>query len=247
MDVLQLGIAFLLGMVATFMFVATGGVGLITTPGLIFLGLPPQAAIATDLFAMLGGRLGGLVGFRKTNRLDLALGFRLSAISAAEAVVGAHLLLAIDQEVMRRVLGVMLVVMLVFLVARPAVGTQQDGKLSTSRVVLGHALFFFVGLWGTLIGAGVISLGSAVLLFIFKKEFLESAALLSLIGLAIGGAGMLIFGYNDAIDWWVGVVLMAGKFLGGYAGSLAAVRVGNTWIRRLFILVVLVSAILLNL
>jgi len=108
-------------------------------------------------------------------------------------------------------------------------------------------LFFLVGMWGTLIGAGVISLGSAVLLFIFNKRFLETAALLSVIGLAIGLVGMVMFGFNGIIDWPVGIVLLLGKLLGGYFGSLAAVKAGDKWVRYVFIVVVLVSAVALNL
>ena len=227
------------------MFVATGGVGLITTPSLIFLGLSPQTAIATDLFAMLGGRLGGLMGFRKSGEIDLKLALKLSTVAALGAIVGAQILLAMDEQIMRRALSVVLLVLLAFLILKPSVGLQAVVPGRT-KVIVGYCLFFLVGLWGTLIGAGVISLGSAVLLFVFHKSFLESAALLTLIGLAIGSVGMLMFGISGVIDWPVGIVLLVGKLLGGYFGSLAAVRAGNHWVRYLFIVVVLISAIGLN-
>jgi uncharacterized membrane protein YfcA len=245
MDIFQLVAAFSIGAVATFMFVATGGVGLITTPSLIFLGLSPQTAIATDLFAMLGGRLGGLVGFLKTGQLDMKLAFRLSVIAAFGATIGALLLLAIDEQIMRQVLSLVLLLLLGFLILKPKAGTE-DLEPSRVKVIVGHALFFLVGMWGTLIGAGVISLGSAVLLFIFHKRFLETAALLSVIGLAIGLVGMVMFGFNGIIDWSVGIVLLVGKLLGGYFGSLAAVKAGDKWVRYVFIVVVLVSAVALN-
>lgn len=246
MDLFQLTAAFILGFIATFFFVATGGVGLITTPGLIFLGLNPQTAIATDLFAMLGGRLGGLVGFRKSGHLDLSLGIKLSLIAALGALIGAQLLLAIDEQIMRRILSLVMVALLIFLLLKPDVGVD-DSPPNSSLLILGYSLFFLIGLWGTLFGAGALSFGTVILLFIFRKRFLEVAALLMPIGLSIGVAGLITFGYYNVIDWWVGVVVMAGKFLGGYLGSLMAIKAGDKLIRWIFIGVVLVSAIGLNL
>ena len=246
MDLAQLSAAFAIGLVATALFVATGGVGLITTPSLIFLGLAPQVAIATDLFAMLGGRLGGLLGFRRAGQLDLALALRLSLIAAAGAVLGAQLLLRIDETLVRRALGVVLVVLLAFLLLRPGAGTHESDPPPSHRATA-HVLFFFVGLWGTLVGAGFISLGSAVLLVLLRRTFLESAALLTLIGLAIGGVGLMVFGVSGIIDWPVGLALLVGKALGGYLGSLAATRVGNRAVRWAFIAVVLASALALHL
>jgi hypothetical protein len=152
MDILQLVAAFSIGAVATFMFVATGGVGLITTPSLIFLGLSPQTAIATDLFAMLGGRLGGLAGFLKTGQLDVKLALRLSVIAALGSIVGAQLLLAIDEQIMRQVLSMVLLLLLGFLILKPKAGTDTI-EPSRIKVLFGHTLFFFVGMWDTLIGA----------------------------------------------------------------------------------------------
>ncbi len=239
-------LAFLIGGAATFMFVATGGVGLITTPSLIFLGLSPQAAIATDLFAMLGGRLGGLIGFRKTSQIDFKLAATATAVACVGALVGAQILLAVDESLMRKALGWILIVLLVFLVMKPAVG-QEKVAPKTWQIYLGYSLFFLVGLWGTLIGAGVISLGSAVMLFLFHKTFIETAALLTIIGLGIGLVGMVVFGINQVIDWPIGIALLLGKYLGGYFGSMTAVKVGDKWIRWLFIFVVLVSGVGLSL
>ncbi|MCB1646110.1 MAG: sulfite exporter TauE/SafE family protein [Pseudomonadales bacterium] len=245
-DALLLVAAFMLGLVPTFLFVATGGVGLITTPGLIHLGLSPQTAIATDLFAMLGGRLGGLAGFRKAGAIDMQLALRLSVVCAVGSVIGAQLLLALDEQLIRHGLSVVLLLLLVFLFLKPDAGLVT-GEAGPLRRAMGYLLMFIVGIWGTLIGAGVISLGSAVLLFIFRKRFIETAALLTLVGLAIGLVGMVMFGSYGVIDWPLGLALLAGKSVGGYFGSLRAIRVGDKWIRWLFAVVVLLSAISLNL
>ena len=81
-DPLTLLATFAIGFAATFAFVTTGGVGMVTIPALIFLGLSPQAAIATDIFALFGGRLGGLLGLLREGKVDVALGLGLGAATA---------------------------------------------------------------------------------------------------------------------------------------------------------------------
>src|SRR5262245_28489033 len=102
---------FTVGFAATFAFVTTGGVGLVTIPALTFLGLSPQAAIATDIFALLGGRLGGLLGLLRGERVDVALGLRLGAATTVGAVAGAFALLSLPTQIARQLLGAALLVL----------------------------------------------------------------------------------------------------------------------------------------
>jgi uncharacterized membrane protein YfcA len=242
-EAVTLLLTFAVGFVATFAFVTTGGVGMITTPALVFLGLSPQAAIATDIFALLGGRLGGLLGLRREGKLDLALGLRLGAIAALGAVGGALTLLSLSETLVKRLLSGFLLVLLALVLVRPHMGVATGQPLSASRRRLGMLLFVPVGFWATLIGAGFLNLGSAVLLFVLRKSFLETAAVLTVVGLAVGLTGLVIFGSRGTIVWPLGFAMLAGKLAGGYFGARYAVKVGEARIRWLFIAVVFASAV----
>jgi uncharacterized membrane protein YfcA len=56
-----------------------------------------------------------------------------------------------------------------------------------------------------------------------------------------------LFAASGSIDCRVGVVLMAGTAVGGYAGAQIAVESGDVWVRRPFGAVVLASAAKLRL
>lgn len=239
---LELIATFCVGFAATFAFVTTGGVGMITIPALIFLGLSPQTAIATDLFALFGGRLGGLLGLLREGKVDLALGARLGAIAALGALAGAFTLLSLPQDLMKRLLGVFLLVLLALLLLRPRLGVAASEPPSPRRAALGAVLFLPVGFWGTLIGAGFLNLGSAVLLFVFRKSFLQTAGILTLVGLAVAVAALAVFGSHGAIAWPFGLAMLAGKASGGYLGARYAARAGDAKVRLLFAAVVVLSA-----
>jgi uncharacterized membrane protein YfcA len=234
---------FAVGFAATFVFVTTGGVGMVTIPALIFLGLTPQAAVATDIFALLGGRLGGLLGLLRGEKVDVALGLRLGAATAVGAVAGAFALLSLPEELARQVLAAVLLVLLALLLLRPRVGVETRQPVSAARRWLGTLLFVPIGFWSTLIGAGFLNLGSAVLLFVLRKTFLETAGVLTIVGLAVALTGSVIFGSNDAIVWGLGVAMLLGKAAGGYLGARYAVKLGEQRVRWLFAAVVLLSAL----
>jgi uncharacterized protein len=240
---LDLIATFCVGFAATFVFVTTGGVGMITIPALIFIGLPPQAAIATDLFALFGGRLGGLLGLLREGKVDLALGFKLGLITGVGAIGGAFVLLALPQDLMERLLGAFLLVLLVLLLVRPRVGVETGEPPSVRRQTLGALLFLPVGFWGTLVGAGFLNLGGAVLLLLLRKTFLETAGILTIVGLAVALAAVAVFGSHGAIVWPLGIAMLAGKALGGYLGARYAARLGDGKIRLLFAGVVVLSAV----
>ena len=246
-DGFTLFVTFAVGFVATFVFVTTGGVGMITIPALIFLGLSPQAAIATDIFALFGGRLGGLLGLLRGGKVDVALGLRLGLATAVGAVFGAYALLSLSAGVAKQVLACLLLILLVLLLARPKVGVESAAPVSARRAWLGTLLFVPIGFWSTLVGAGFLNLGGAVLLLVLRKTFLETAGVLTIVGLAVAVIGSAIFGSHDAIVWPLGIAMLAGKSAGAYLGARYAVKLGERVVRWLFIAVVLVAALRLYL
>ncbi len=234
---------FLIGFGATFVFVATGGVGMITIPALIFLGLSPQAAIATDIFALFGGRLGGLLGLRRAGKVDVALGLRLGAITAIGAALGALTLLQLPAGLAKRMLAFLLLALLGLLLLRPRIGVEAAQPVSGRRRLAGSLLFLPIGFWSTLIGMGFLNLAGAVLLLVFRKSFLETAGVLTIVGLAVALTGLAVFGSHHAIVWPLGLAMLAGKGSGGYFGARYAVRLGERRVRLLFVAVVLLSAL----
>jgi len=234
---------FCVGFAATFVFVTTGGVGMITIPALVFLGLSPQAAVATDIFALLGGRLGGLVALRQAGKVDIGVGLRLGVFTGLGAIGGAYSLLAIPAPLMKRLLGAFLLLMVVLLLKKPDVGVAHAGAVSTRRQWIGTLLFVPVGFWGTLVGAGFLNLGGMVLLLLLRRTFLETAGILTVVGLAVALPGVAVFASHGAIVWPLGLAMLAGKSAGGYLGARYAVGVGESRVRLLFMGVVLVSAV----
>lgn len=238
MGPLDLTLAFVAGFGASFVFVATGGVGLVTVPTLVFLGMSPQTAIATDLFALLGGRAGGLLRLRREGLVDIPLALLLMTATGVGALGGALVLPRVPEELMQRALGAVLLAMLGVLLFRPDVGVRVSEERTMARTVVGTALFVVIGFWGALVGAGFLNLGALVLVFVFRRSFLESAGILTIVGLSVALVALVVFSSFGLIVWPVAFTMLVAKTLGAYLGAGYAVRLGDRWVRIVFAVVV---------
>ena len=95
--------------------------------------------------------------------------------------------------------------------------------------------------------AGFFGGGTGVLIFYILMSFfgvtiIQVAATQVLPFMVLTVSSMALFAASGIIDYRMGIVLMAGTAVGGYLGAHIAIQSGDIWVRRLFAVVVLVSA-----
>jgi uncharacterized membrane protein YfcA len=56
-------------------------------------------------------------------------------------------------------------------------------------------------------------------------------------------SSLIIFINSGVIDYRAGIILIVGMAIGGYLGAHFAIKKGNVWVKRIFAVFVLVSAI----
>ncbi len=157
MDFLLTGLLLAAGVVIGVVSVTVGSSALFTIPLLLSLGLGPVAAVATNKFAVLGSLTSGGIkyhskGIFKSKKL-LAL---LCAASVAGSLLGAKIALSIDQQTLKIVIAALLIVGLtLFLFQQKKAGKS---KRLPGGEIIGAAVFFFLGIYSGIIGAGLGSL-----------------------------------------------------------------------------------------
>src|ERR1043165_8314056 len=96
----------MVGILASFIGgLTSGGGGLISTPALIILGLPPQIAIATDRFGSFGYVVSSLYKFFRSKKIVFTYIVPLTIISLIGAPIGVHLVLSLDKDVLTKIIG----------------------------------------------------------------------------------------------------------------------------------------------
>ena len=213
-----------------------GGAGLVQLPALLFLGLPFGMALATHKVASVALGLGATVRHLREDNLERVFVVFLLATGVPGVVLGASLILRVPDRAAELALGFLTLGLGLYSVFRKSLGQEyrpahRDGP---GYAVGGVGLFLI----GVLNGSLTSGTGLFVTLWLvrwFGLDYKRAVAhTLVLVGLFWNGAGALTLGLLGDIRWdWL-PVLLAGSFLGGYAGAHLSIVKGNRWIKRGF-------------
>jgi uncharacterized membrane protein YfcA len=218
-----------------------GGGSFVAFPALLFVGVPPIPANATNSLALWMGVTASGGAYR--SRLDVPLRVLLPLLvaSLAGGIIGAFLLLKTPAHTFMRVLPwLMLGATLLFVFGqRLATGRPSSvGHNATTAAVVGASIFeLVVAVYGGYFGGGLGIVNLAMLAAVGMTDIHAMNALKSVLGMAINGIAVLIFIAKGAIYWPQGIVMTVGALVGGYFGAHYAQKLPPAWVRNVVILV----------
>ena len=236
---------------AIFLFVAgalggalnavAGGGSFIAFPALLFTGVPPVAANATNTLALWVGVTASGGAYRKHLNISKRVIVPLIATSIVGGLAGAVLLIRTSPQTFLRVLPwLLLAATLLFAFGRHLTGKISAGisRESSNAAVAGASIFeFFVAIYGGYFGGGMGIMNLAMLAAIGMTDIHAMNALKVVLGGFINGVATITFIAAGAIAWKQGIVMTAGAILGGYFAAHYAQQVPQAWIRAFVIVV----------
>ncbi len=224
---------------------AAGG-SLLTLPVLIFLGLPAAVANGTNRVAIMGQSLSSISVFKRKGMIDMRLAVLLSLPALAGCLWGARIAIDISDLLFRRVLAVVLVAVLGITLWDPARNFRQPLSGGWKEKLLLIAAFFFIGLYGGFIMAGVGFFIIAALSLITGLDLVRSNGQKIFIIGVFNILALMIFSLNARIDWASGLMMAAGQGIGGWVGSHLAIKKGENMIRAFLTVTVIAMAVKLS-
>jgi uncharacterized membrane protein YfcA len=231
------------GFVSGFLNILAGGGSLLTLPLLIFLGLPATVANATNRVGVLCQNVVAIGTFRRKGVLPMKLALLCTAPSLLGSYLGARLAVDIDERLFQRLLAGIMIGVLVIIVADPAKRLQgKEAHITPLRLAVLLASFFFIGIYGGFVQAGVGFLIIPALL-VHGFDLVRTNAVKIFVILAFTVPALAVFIWHGQVDWLLGFILAAGNASGGWVASHVAVRKGHDWIKRVVSATVLVLAL----
>lgn len=220
-----------------------GSGSLITLPLLIFIGLPANVANGTNRVGVLIQNLVSAGSFRKQQVLDLRQGLMLATPAIFGSLFGAQIAVNLDEQMMRRTIGALMVVMLIIMLVRPNRWLENPTSPVQHRPGWGQLLLFFaIGIYGGFIQAGVGIFLLAGLVLSVGYDLIRANAIKVLIILCFTAFALVVFVINGQVWWGIGLLLASGNAIGGWVAARMAVERGAVFVRGLLIVVVVVSA-----
>lgn len=242
MDYVETIFIFLMGFLASFIGINVGGGSLISIPVLIFLGLPPHIAIATNKLASLGLVTAGTYQFARKGKLHPTIGTIGFILTLIGAFFGARVLLLVPEELITKLVGILILIVLALVIINNHAGLKHK-KVSVVLKHLRLPAFLLFGFWGAFFGGGFGVFSIYSLIVLYGLTFVESAAVTSLLGVGIALVAIPIYWLSGSIDMTVAIPLLIGMTAGAYTGAAYGIKKGNHWLRKLFIIVSVLSAL----
>jgi uncharacterized membrane protein YfcA len=238
MDVLNLCIVFASGACTSAYGTLIGGASLINIPLLIVMGLPPHVAIGTDRLGVMGLGCAGLLEFHRKGLVNYRLSLLLAGPVLLGSVIGAHLVFYIPERVLQVVIILTNILCLLYLVLNPEVGLKEKSQSSgRSKYWIGGLLCFIIGVYGGFYGAMAATLLAYVLILWFGQTFIQSAANVKVATISMTTSAAAVFLYKGAVNFPLGLALFSGCLCGAYLGAHFSEKIGNLWIKRIFLVV----------
>jgi len=232
----------LVGIIAGFINTLAGGGSALSLPMLIFLGLPANMANGTNRIAILLQNMVGTSGYRREKVLDLRKGWVMGIAALLGAIPGALFAISLDELLMRKIIGGVLVVMLILVVFKPGIWLKtKAGKPIVSNKIFSFLVFFLIGVYGGFIQAGVGFFLLAALVLLEGMDLVRSNAVKVFIILMYTPIALLIFILNHQVDYKLGLLLAVGNMTGAWIGSKVAVSWGPKFIRWILMFALVIS------
>ncbi len=218
-----------------------GGGGFVSFPALVFTGMLPVNANATNTIALWPGTLASSWAYRKTLSRQLVKSLLpLVVITFCGSILGAVLLLRTPQTTfLRMVPWLLLGATLLFIFGGKITSwvRQHHSVEGPSRSTLVAVTFvqLCVAVYIGYFGAGVGFVMLALLTMMGIENIHAMNGMKTLLATCGNGIAIILFIVNHAVVWPQAILMIAGGALGGYGGAHYAQKLDQKIVRRIVI------------
>ncbi len=231
----------LVAFLAGFIDAIAGGGGLITIPALLTAGIPPHLSLGTNKLSASFGSLTATITFFRKGLFDPAL-WKVAALGTLiGATTGTFIASILNADFIAKALPLIIIATAIYtLISRPA--TPDENAEKKSGLFQGiHG--FILGGYDGVAGPGTGAFWTASALHFYRMEMLKTLGLARTMNFISNFTSLVTFAWLGHVAWGLGIAMGSTLMLGAWCGSHSAIRMGNVWVRRVFILLVIMISL----
>ncbi len=230
---------FFAGALAGAMNAVAGGGSFVAFPTLLFTGVPPIPANATNTLSLWVGTAVSGGAYRRHLNLPRRVLLLLVSMGLLGGLAGALLLIKTPAHTFLRLIPwLMLAATLLFTFGRHLTGRLSAGiSHQASNAALAGASFFelLVAIYGGYFGGGIGIMNLAMFAALGMTDIHEMNALEIVLVAVINGVAAVTFIATGSIVWPPALVMIVGAGLGGYASAHYAQKLPQSLVRATII------------
>lgn len=233
----------LLALIAGFIDSVAGGGGLIQLPALL-INLPYSplpALFGTNKIAALAGTSVAAYQYSKRVKYDPVILAIISAFAFLASNLGARSLSVINPDTLRPLILVILIIIAIYTFLKKDLGSVKTKELSRIKLILfGSVIGFIVGFYDGFFGPGTGNFLVLGFVIILGFEFVMASAYSKIVNSVTNISALMVFVSQG--NYYLGLAIMMAlcNIIGSIAGSRMALRRGNSFVRIVFLVIVII-------
>lgn len=231
------------GAFAGFLNTVAGGGSLITLPLMIFMGLPSAEANASNRVAIFAQNIFSVMGFRSKGVSVFPFAIYVAIPATVGAIIGSKIAVEIEETTFNRILAVIMLLVMGITIFKPNIKKSVEEQLTPKKIGLSVLAFFFVGIYGGFIQAGIGFIMIATLTAIHGFNMAKTNSIKVFVALTYTVAALIVFYLEGKIRWEYGLTLAIGQSAGGWIASRWSVEKSDRLIRMILLVTVVALSV----
>lgn len=234
MDVLEVGILMVAGVVGGGLNAVAGGGTFITFPVLMAMGLDPIIAVGSNAVAIYPGHAAAMLAHRDQLKLTGPSLVRRCVIAAIGGLIGALMLLWTGSKMFVSLVPFLILLATLLFLFSSNINRISQKTRSNSGIRNGIVELFFA-IYGGYFGAGLGVLIMAALTMVGVRDVHAANAQKNLIATIITTFSVFTFVFAGVVAWPQTACVFLGAAMGGRAGAYFAQAISPTVLRTFVI------------
>ncbi|MBX3529487.1 MAG: sulfite exporter TauE/SafE family protein [Rhizobiaceae bacterium] len=244
MTILDAILLFISGVLTGAINAVAGGGTFLSFGALTLAGIPPVVANATSSITQFPGYVTSTLAYWNDFRTFWRGALALVAASILGSLLGAWILLQLDNPSFRELVPWLLIAATALFAAGPYLKpAPKPGKDVAVGGAFGWILQFFTSIYGGFFGAGMGVMMLATLGLSQSGDYHRLNALKNMLATVIAAIAIVVFVWGGVVAWPQAIVMIPGVALGGWSGVWVARRVPQAYMRWTVIAVGLFLAV----
>lgn len=229
-----IALLFAVAVLAGFIDAIAGGGGLLTIPALMWAGLPPTAALATNKLQACGGSFFASLyfirkGMVKLGEMKLSIGCAFLG-----SALGTITVQMVDTAFLETLLPFLILAIGGYFLFSKKISEEDRHRVMTPTL-FGFTAAFGVGLYDGFFGPGTGSFFALAFVSLAGFGLAKATAHAKVLNFSTNIASLIFFAIGGKVFWLLGAIMLIGQAIGATLGSKMVVTKGTKIIKPLVV------------